>query len=377
MYRDVEQDSSDSTAEIIKPTRSLTRFVAMGLLAFVALAILTVLVLVPGFIRAKMWEPSSSASQNTKATTSVSRFLQSDDLMSFVASRSIQANPTCRLNSELSICNATFMKPLLVKHANQRQNTMPEILLEFLSKLDISPETQEVVKAAIGNLADPFVQTLAQQLASEMPHVEGTTAEEAMQKLTNKLSSSGSQMQQYREKLFPNMPSLSDTEGGKVFQTALTSNGVRLEQKGTDNSWKAEFEIGMPRTWNLTRSLMDMPSAHDLEAALFAPGSVPLKVGAPKNGPPPPDDLAGDIVAACFIPLSHLIMCALHHEGKVTLPYWAKIVITVEDVLTMGATTLLGPIGLIIDLVFCWTPRGYHYGPAKAYPAGFVSPWIK
>lgn len=113
-------------------------------------------------------------------------------------------------------------------------------------------------------------------------------------------------------------------------------------------------------------------------AHLFAQGIHTLGVlhaPAVVGGPPPPQSVAGNIVGAIGVPFAHLAMCILHHLGMVTLPFWTKVLFTVEDVISGGGLSGLPLIGLIIDLYFMWKPRGYTYlGCSKEYPQWFLSP---
>jgi len=51
-------------------------------------------------------------------------------------------------------------------------------------------------------------------------------------------------------------------------------------------------------------------------------------------------------------------------------------VITVEDVLSVGTMDFLPVIGLIIDMVLMWSPRGYVYTEIESYPPGFLNPRV-
>jgi len=308
------------------------------------------------------------------------QFWAGGDLMSAVAKRSIEVNPLCREDSSLQICNEATLGPLLVKHAIEYHVKTPRLLLEKLDTMELSPESQQAVQSGIVNIADPLVHVVAGHLSGAMRDVHDSTPDMVVRQLNEKLSPKAAHMDALRRKLFPAVSELPSSDTGAILQSTLRSNGVGFQQRAPDGTWKQSLKVSLPGKQNITRALASIPGPRALSSALFAPGVAPLEAGAPVSGPPPADDFAGDIVAAIGLPLSHLIMCALHHEGKVTLPFWTKIAITVEDALTLGGWGTLGPIGLIIDMMFCWTKRGYHYGHPAAYAAelgqqDFVTPW--
>lgn len=230
------------------------------------------------------------------------------------------------------------------------------------------------------HLADPQLPTIAHEAVRTLEEAGTSTPDVAMRRLTEKLKHRSSQMAQLRTKLFPKAPDVDPSTASQAMQTILFAHGLHIQREADKRSaWNVEFDMAMPEGRSLTEALRSMPSGRELAPALFAPGVAPLAEAAPAGGPPPPDDLAGDICAAVGLPLTHLVMASLHHEGKLTLPYWAKVVISVEDALTLGGTgTFLPVIGFIVDMVLMWSPRGYVYpeGALDRYPQGFLDPKV-
>lgn len=309
------------------------------------------------------------------------RFLASEELMAVVAKHSVNSNPACRSNSSQdlpAVCDATALTPFLVKHMSKHVHGMPRVLSERMASLEVNSESQEAVMSGTPHLADPQLPALAQEAVNALQEVDRSGKAVVMRRLTEKLKPHSSQLTHLRAKLFPNARDADPSDAGRNLQTVLSAHGLHVQKEADKRSaWNVEFDMAMPRGRSLTSALRSMPSGRELAPALFAPGVAPLAAPAPIGGPPPPDDLAGDICAALWLPLTHLVMASLHHEGKLTLPYWTKVIITVEDALTLGSVgTFLPVIGFIIDMVFIWSPRGYVYpeGAEGKYPQGFLDP---
>jgi len=317
--------------------------------------------------------------KHQRAPQSAARFLASEELMAVVAKHSISSNPHCQSNGSRdlpSVCDATALTPLLVAHMSKHVNGLPRILSEKLASLEMDSNSQEAVMAGTHHLADPELPALARAAVGALQEANRSASGVAVRRLNDALKPHSSKMTQLRAKLFPNMHTVDPSVAHQTVQTVLTAHGLHV-RKETEKpgGWNVDFHMTMPTgRGSLKSALQSMPSGRELAPALFAPGTAPLKESAPIGGPPPPDDLAGDVCAALMLPLTHLVMACLHHDGKLTLPFWAKVTITVEDALFLGVNSFLPLIGLIIDMVFIWTPRGYVVTPGAEYPKDFLNP---
>lgn len=317
--------------------------------------------------------------KHQRVPQSAARFLASEELMAVVAKHSISSNPHCQSGSSRDlppVCDAAALTPLLVAHMSKHVNGMPRILSEKLASLEMDGDSQEAVIGGTHHLADPELPALARAAVSGLQAANRSAPGMALRRLNEALKPHSSKMAQLRAKLFPNMRGVDPSVAHQTVQTVLTAHGLHV-QKETEKpgGWNVDFHMTMPTgRGSLTSALQSLPSGRELAPALFAPGTAPLPQSAPIGGPPPPDDLAGDVCAALMLPLTHLVMACLHHDGKLTLPFWAKVTITVEDALFLGVNSFLPLIGLIIDMVFIWTPRGYVLTPGGAYPKDFLNP---
>mmetsp|Transcript_146334 Transcript_146334/g.266843 ORF Transcript_146334/g.266843 Transcript_146334/m.266843 type:complete len:452 (+) Transcript_146334:59-1414(+) len=363
-------ESNSDMPEVSNSTRRrIAKYAAVGGFTLLGVAMLGFIAV--GFTSTRKIESQvgaqSSSVADSRPPVAVPRFLASDDLMTVVAQQSVKSNPACKENPLYQVCNASHLVPLLASHMTKHLQKIPKDIRDRLHDVHIGGDLQEAVKSAVPHLADPLVPKIANDLLPALKGVNDTTTEAAASRLSRTLKNRSSAMQELRAKLFPRTPPLTNLSAAEdMLHAALTSHGFHLQHSG---NWNMNFEMSMPRRRgiNLARELKESP---DLFADL-----LPFEK-APKGGPPPPDNLAADIVAVLAIPLSHIVVCSLHRTGRLTLPYWTKIVITVEDLLTLGASDILPIIGLVIDMVFIWSPRGYSYesGTAHVFDPGFLDP---
>lgn len=374
-YTNVDDDPDSSSDESLPDIDAVRRrrigwYAAVGGVVLVGVAMMGLVAL--GFtskFKEEVHTSSAAPGMQTPSAT-VPRFLSSSSLMQVVAEQSVKSNPTCRQNSSLEVCNTNTLQPLLVTHMRKHVQSMPKKLLEVLDGAVMHSDSQEAVKKAVPHLADPLFHTLAKDIVQTMQQINGSTTEVAARRLTEKLKPRSSEMQDLRSKLFPGVPPVAHASAASdMLHTVLTARGLHLQHKG---QWNMDLNVAMPQKRSLTAALESMPSGRALEEAIFAPKWPWEKAEIP--GPPPKENFAADIVAALAIPLSHIVVSCMHHFGYLTIPYWDKVVMTIEEVLTFGALDFLPLIGFIIDMVFLWMPRGYAYPKCSKseYPWGFL-----
>uniref|UniRef100_A0A7S0A0G1 Uncharacterized protein n=1 Tax=Pyrodinium bahamense TaxID=73915 RepID=A0A7S0A0G1_9DINO len=327
----------ESTCSDSLPTTRLAWGSRVGFMAVAAAACLVVLAAVGvkfaassgqaagDSLRSQLMEATApEVAKDQRMQQSALRFLASEELMAVVAKHSVKHNPACQsssLQNVPAICNATALTPFLVKHMSKRVQAMPSIVSEMMASVEIDGKTQEAVLYGTPHIADPQLPTIAEETVSTLEEAGRSAPEVAMRRLTEKLRPRSSQLTQLRAKLFPNAPELDPSVTRQTWQTILSAHGLHIHQEaGMRNPWHLQFDMTLPEGRNLTSALRSMPSGRELAPALFAPGVAPLATGAPVGGPPPPDDLAGDICAAIGLPLSHIVMASLHRAGSSRCP---------------------------------------------------------
>jgi len=373
-------DTDSVVDQVSKHSRPWTRF---AVVSGVVLLLSGIVVLASASLR---WDAHSKGVTLTdkhveiqERQLSALEFLQSDELMNNIAETSIKAR--CPLGSKSGSCDNKLLSASLRNHSRDFYSKVATHALlrpyaRALQQGSLSRAGQNHILAAVSAMGDPSIQALAGKTASVIKQHKDDPPHVIARKLQDNLETDDSKINEVRSKLF------SSNDFPDVDPEALSflrPGGIGFSSRY--GSTLMSFEMAYPRLENDKNEMTNNHAplrrtlAEPFTGQLYADGTAPLSKMAPKGGPPPPDDMAGDIVAAIGLPFSHLVMCALHSEGKVTLPYWAKVVITVEDVLLLGVWgSTLGPIGMIVDLCLIWPKRGYVYGPYDKYPKNFLNP---
>jgi hypothetical protein len=299
-----------------------------------------------------------------------------------------QTHPKCAVKTDVPKpeCEVSSLEPVVARtvHAFTNSHT---IFKNALGKVNISATGRKHVLSGASHITDRRLHALARNVTNAMNCSgggDGISDQERVEILQRE--EQWCDMEDLRGKLFPAIPSLGkDTRQAQQFRRVAIRNACHSIQfsRAPAPDMSEHFKMDYPTTgqaepwepfndWTLQGGRR-LPGS-SLDIAPFAPGNPPLPQKAPTNGKPPPDDLAGDICAALVLPFSHIVMASLHHDGKLTLPYWTKLTMTiegffgaiaVEDAATAGITYL-------VDMIYIWQPRGYHYDTPDKYPAGFL-----
>lgn len=262
-----------------------------------------------------------------EASISPSRFLKSNALMGVVAHHWAQNNPQCLRNgNELpAFCRTEVLQPALAEamhsQVDRRLEQTPE-LRRLLNNIHMNENDQETVMGAVSHVFDPLMASIYKDAVVVMHEHAASGPDVLHQKMKEKLQPREMELRQLRGKLLPGVEGVSDAS---TFEPYFNEHGVGFS--------------GETKGWSLR---LDVSVADNGAAATLWPG----RQLAVAPGPPGPhDSIAADVVAALDLPFSHLIVSILYKQGKLLLPKWLKIVMTIEDVI------FFDPIDLIVDSI--------------------------
>jgi len=250
------------------------------------------------------------------------RFLQSDQLMEVVAHKWVEHNPQCHVtgSESLNVCHAGVFEPQLVSamHAQLSSGrSMSPVMMSMLAALKMNVADRKRLASVAGHLFDPRIQELSEVAMGVINEHAKDGVKAVHRRMKEALASRNDDMQDLREKLLPGVPQIDDSS---MWHPYVRAHHVGL--RGVSKGWRMGFEMTLPKhgsTSHTTRRLK------------------------PKN------NIAADVVATLDLPFAHIIVAAMHREGELTMPYWLKIVVTIED--------LTNPLLLIIDCCLMWPKR--------------------
>jgi len=208
---------------------------------------------------------------------------------------------------------------------DRRLDQTPE-LGHFLSDIHMNEDDQEKVRGAVSHVFDPTMASIYNDAVGVMHEHASSGPDVLHQKMKKKFQPREMELRKLRSKLLPGVEGVSDTS---AFQKYFKEHSVGFS--GKTNGWKLRLDVSVPGN-------------DDGAAAAIWPGlQLATSLAAPTVTPGPPHSVAAEVVAALNIPISHLVVSILYKQGKLYLPRWLKILMTIED--------CFNPIFLIIDTI--------------------------
>lgn len=311
---------------------------------------------------------SESALPTAKYEASISsisstRFLKSDELMGVVADHWAQNNPQCQRNDNQlpAVCRTEVLQPEFAEamhsQVDRRLEQIPE-LRRLLNDIHMNEDDQEKVKGAVSHVFDPLMASIYKDAVGVMSEHAASGPDVLHQKLKEKLQPREAEMRQLRSKLLPGVERVSD---GDTFKPYFKEHGVTFS--GESKGWNLRLDVSVAKSGAAADALW--PGRQLATNATAAPATPPPVLATVATTPapvyataapvyatvpptttteaPPPNSVAANVVAALDIPFSHMIVSILYAQGKLYLPKWLKIVMTIEDAL------IFNPILLILD----------------------------
>lgn len=275
-----------------------------------------------------------------EASISPSRFLKSDELMGVVAHHWAQNNPQCLHdgNQLPAFCRTEVLQPALAEamhsQVDRRLEQIPE--LRHLDDIRMNEEDQEKVKGAVSHVFDPLMALIYKDAVGVMSEHAASGPDVLHQKMKEKLQPREAEMRQLRSKLLPGVEGVSD---GSTFKPYFKEHGVGFS--GESKGWSLRLDVSVADNGAAADALW--PGRQLAAPTPLAPATTAPPVPSTTTTVRPPNSKAANIVAALDIPFAHLVVSILYKQGKLFLPKWLKIVMTIEDVL------LFDPISLIVD----------------------------
>lgn len=314
---------------------------------------------------------SESALPTAKYEASISsisstRFLKSDELMGVVADHWAQNNPQCQRNDNQlpAVCRTEVLQPKLAEamhsQVDGRLEQIPE-LRRLLNDIHMNEDDQEKVKGAVSHVFDPLMASIYKDAVGVMSEHAASGPDVLHQKLKEKLQPREAEMRQLRSKLLPGVERVSDAD---TFKPYFKEHGVTFS--GESKGWNLRLDVSVAKSgaaadalWpgrQLAAPTTAAPATPPPVLATVATTPAPVYATVPTTAAPvfatvppttegPHNSVAANVVAALDLPLSHLIVSILYAQGKLYLPKWVKIVMTIEDAL------ICDPILLIVDSI--------------------------
>jgi len=296
---------------------------------------------------------------------SAAEFLQSDALTASMTEQWLRSSPHCAGSASRSSpgCNATEMTPRVQAAVRAKANQHADTeLMQFMSRTTMSEQAMQAALSSVAHLSDPRVARVTGDIRRALSNESSPGSH--VERLFGVLDSHAEDMGALRDGIFPTLPYLTDPEFIQNLIQRLVPSGVVTfrEHAAPDHPWEKEFRMSVPTRGRRLGENDDIfyhgPMSDKLRFSLENP--------APKGGLPPPDNYNIDVFGAIpGVPFLHIILASLHAEGKLTLPYWAKVLYTVEDFFIWAAP--LGPLSIIVDASLMFAPRGYRYARPELY----------